>query len=92
MAKRRVAAWKHFSGEAELQNVRWFGVAADRNPSGYATLSGPNAQFGTISLRPDAYSYGPGSHHFGNRAAGGTTDANSLATFSHSDSRRRLDH
>lgn len=47
MARRRVATWKYFNGDAELENVRWFHVGQDGRPDGWAKEGGNNARFGT---------------------------------------------
>jgi hypothetical protein len=64
MSRRRVAAWKYFNGDTELDGVRWFSVGAGGKPAGNAVLYGDNnARFGTpigVTFR-DALETGAGS-------------------------------
>ena len=47
MAKRRIAAWKYFDGDVELEGVRWFQIGADGKPCGYPRIGAVNGRFGT---------------------------------------------
>jgi len=47
MARRRISKLRYFSGDTEIENVRWFAVGGAGEPVGQTTQSGPNGRFGT---------------------------------------------
>jgi hypothetical protein len=69
MARRRIAAWKYFNGDSELENIRWYETDDDGKPVGYprAILSAKNMQFGTVIGAPRLCDYSAG-HIFDNRS------------------------
>lgn len=57
MTRRRVAAFRYFNGETQLEGVRWFHFGADGKPDGSSRTEGSNAQFGTALGVPHPHDF-----------------------------------